>query len=265
MRFELVTGYDESGSGIFAWAGWANPRLVSADPQATVERLVDEEEWIDWAHTLAYAYDDASVRLNVLGREVQGIIAPGEAYERVREQVRQALMAVRNPEAGGPLFSRVRRREEVCWGDCSDDEADLLLEFADPAWTIGVPSNSGRWTVGKGESAAALWGPTGATYPSGTHRPQGVLLAFGRGVRPGRRIHGARIIDIAPTVLSLLGHAPPPDMDGAPLVECLDQAIAGGAPLDGRPDPADEQTGSYSAEDEAKVRRRLAALGYVEE
>jgi hypothetical protein len=36
---------------------------------------------------------------------------------------------------------------------------------------------------------------------SGTHRDHGIFLGHGPGVQPGARVEGARIIDLAPTVL----------------------------------------------------------------
>jgi hypothetical protein len=114
------------------------------------------------------------------------------------------------------------------------------------------------------------------TGKSGTHRENGILLAHGTGVRAGVEVAGARIIDLAPTILHLLGVPVPAEMDGRILHELLTDTAAASAPgapsfLAAFPQPqlgngvahADDATG-YSLEDEETVAERLKALGYVE-
>ncbi len=73
------------------------------------------------------------------------------------------------------------------------------------------------------------------------------------------RIH-ARLVDIFPTALRLLGMEPRPGLDGRPL-----DAIAPGA----RPTavPANPETSAaqkaYSPEEEEAICRRLEGLGYL--
>ena len=54
-------------------------------------------------------------------------------------------------------------------------------------------------------------------YDSGLVEMHGLFLALGRGVAPGRRISTVRAIDVAPTVLELLGLAVPSWMEGQPI------------------------------------------------
>jgi predicted AlkP superfamily phosphohydrolase/phosphomutase len=65
----------------------------------------------------------------------------------------------------------------------------------------------------------------------------------------GGEVKGARLLDIAPTLLDLGGHEIPQSMQGRSLVELGAQESLGG----GRPDPDDEQL----------VRERLSGLGYI--
>ena len=46
------------------------------------------------------------------------------------------------------------------------------------------------------------------------HRPQGVLVMSGRGVKKGAEIASPTILDLAPTALSLAGTEVPTDMQG---------------------------------------------------
>ena len=53
------------------------------------------------------------------------------------------------------------------------------------------------------------------------HREQGILYLYGRGVKRARAVDGARILDVAPTVLALAGHAQARDMPGRVLTDAL--------------------------------------------
>jgi predicted AlkP superfamily phosphohydrolase/phosphomutase len=68
----------------------------------------------------------------------------------------------------------------------------------------------------------------GRSGPVDWHRPFGIFAAAGPGVRRGARLYGASILDVAPTVLELLGLPAAADMPGRVLVEALDGAEGGG-------------------------------------
>jgi hypothetical protein len=80
---------------------------------------------------------------------------------------------------------------------------------------------------------------------NGTHRPDGVLLAVGEG-EGAAALHAhprPRLEDVAPTLLSALGVAPDPALDGISL---------SGPPR------------GYDPEEERLVADRLRRLGYLE-
>jgi hypothetical protein len=52
------------------------------------------------------------------------------------------------------------------------------------------------------------------TPKEGVHHPQGVLALWGKGIRQGVEIRHTTNLDIAPTILALLGVAVPPIMRG---------------------------------------------------
>src|SRR5262249_53226948 len=100
---------------------------------------------------------------------------------------------------------------------------------------------------------------------SGDHfdAPPGILVAAGPGIRPGV-IEGARLQDIAPTVLALLGLPVARELPGRVLRELV------AAPLDVAfvPTYRDLQrdpSSSPAARDlDSAVHERLRALGYLE-
>jgi hypothetical protein len=105
---------------------------------------------------------------------------------------------------------------------------------------------------------------------AGSHRLDGVFMMAGGPVRKDFAFNGANIIDVAPTVLYLMGLPIPEDMDGRVLCEALDPEFVGTNEVHFR--AADERSAAaqetedagFSEEEEALVAKRLQALGYIE-
>ena len=101
---------------------------------------------------------------------------------------------------------------------------------------------------------------------SGTHHLQGIFIATGPPVR-SITLKGAKIVDLAPTILYLLGEEVPGDMDGRVLSEAIEEGFARRHPV--RVESQSElsqntETFEYSDQEEAYVREKLQGLGYVE-
>jgi predicted AlkP superfamily phosphohydrolase/phosphomutase len=69
--------------------------------------------------------------------------------------------------------------------------------------------------------------------PSGTHdsAPDGFLLAVGDGIRRGSTVEGASVLDVAPTVLYLMGLPVARDMEGRVLTEIVEDDFARAHPV----------------------------------
>jgi hypothetical protein len=61
---------------------------------------------------------------------------------------------------------------------------------------------------------------------SGCHDPTGMMMLYGSGIRPGARIGHCTNLDIAPTLLTLLGLPVPEEMKGRVLHEAFDETQA---------------------------------------
>ena len=97
----------------------------------------------------------------------------------------------------------------------------------------------------------------------GNHRPEGVVFVEGPGLQRPRERFGPRLIDIAPTVLHLLGLPVPTDMDGRVLQEMFptNQAVEFEAA-----DTTAFRTArmEYNVEETELIEQRLKGLGYIE-
>jgi len=64
--------------------------------------------------------------------------------------------------------------------------------------------------------------PNEPAGPAAEHRPFGIFVAAGPGIRSDELIFGASLLDVAPTVLSLFDLPTGRDMDGRPLLEIFE-------------------------------------------
>ena len=214
---------------------------------------------VDWPRTRAFSYGAfGNIVVNLRGREELGVVEPDD-YERVRGEIVDRLLELRNPE-GERIVAAVHRREDLFAGACLERLPDLVVEFKDYAW------------LGKGALTYRtddLWDKitidgSPESYV-GSHRHDGIFALTGPAARPGH-VH-ARIEDVAPTILYLLGEAVPPEFEGRVLTEAIAEEL-----LDVRPpEYAEEHEAvairgrtAYAGEAVDEVEARLRSLGYVE-
>ena len=100
---------------------------------------------------------------------------------------------------------------------------------------------------------------------SGCHRSNGIFLARGPVLKRGARIEGARIVDLAPTLLHLMDEAVPDDMDGRVLHEIFRPAFEETHAVHYQVVATVESrvAGTLSSEEEAEIAERLRGLGYL--
>jgi predicted AlkP superfamily phosphohydrolase/phosphomutase len=168
---------------------------------------------IDWSKTRAFTLPtdlEGCIRINLKGREPQGIIEPGREYNELCEEIRAALVELTNPATGAPAVRRVWLRNEVFPGERQEQLPDLIVTWNDEASFTSLASP--RFGTMEGDSADPR---------PGTHSPYGFLLAAGAGIPSGVQGSG-HLLDVASTALNLLGLTPPAIFDGVPLKPITD-------------------------------------------
>jgi predicted AlkP superfamily phosphohydrolase/phosphomutase len=228
-------------------------RVAKSTRNAVYNKFLSFED-IDWDRTLAYSLGHmGQIYINVKGRERQGIVTRGAEYDRAVERVIDALNTLSTPD-GRRMVDRVIRATDLPAGPYADDGPDLHV-ILDQYRYVSCPLFATDGHV----LSEQIRGD------SGSHRLHGVLIAAGPHIRQGVQPQNARITDLAPTMLHLLGCAVPEDMDGRLLTEILGL----GALAEGR--AVDAATGSYttpeslslSEQEEAELESRLQGLGYL--
>jgi predicted AlkP superfamily phosphohydrolase/phosphomutase len=180
---------------------WREGHLALKEEPSEPTRLTPD--MVDWPRTTAWGEGGYYCRLflNVEGREPQGAVAPAD-YERVRDELKAALEGL-GDERGAPIGTVAHRPEDL-YPERNGIAPDLLVYFGDLYWRSIGQVGTGAVHVFENDT-----GPDDAN-----HAHPGLYLVTGDGVEPG---HGEErsLLDIAPTLLTLLGEPVPADMEGA--------------------------------------------------
>lgn len=206
---------------------------------------------IDWSQTLAYAQGNfGQIFLNIKGRQPNGCIEPADA-PALLERIKERLLEIKHPETGEPLVERVIERDELYSGPLSHMGPDLTVVLKDWNYrTIGLHEFTTHKTI------SPAFGPTG------DHRMEGMIVGTGPAFEPGAEPQNASLLDIAPTVLHLLGVPVPEDMDGRVLTELLRPELRGELQKQEAVE-AGVSAADYGEDDDAVIQQRLADLGYL--
>ncbi len=217
---------------------------------------------VDLTQSQAYAITASSngIYIPVLGKRGAAHGVDPADYHRLRDAIIDDLMTnCRDPETGEALISRVWKREEIFEGPAFEKSPDLTVELAD----------CGFFSVLRG-SQILMRRPV----PVGSHHPNGVFVIHGPGVRKGAKLEPLEMVDIAPTVLGMIGVEIPCDLEGSSCRSAFRTEHLAKMPcvIGARSVPPDhwkrqndeEGDDSNSTEDESQILMRLKSLGYIE-
>lgn len=209
---------------------------------------------LDMSQTVVYCDSTegnyVALRLNLAGREPQGIVPP-EQRDATAADVIERLLAMRLPGGDKPVFVRAWRMEELYPGPATPDLPEILLE-ADRMFLC-------RPYFGR---PYAIRLP----IPLPEHERDGVLLAAGPSIRHAAQRGRASVLDIAPTLLALLDTPVWREMDGR-VIESLfarppEIEYVVGAEL-GVEVAWAETADAAGAAQQDEVLKRLGQLGYI--
>lgn len=163
---------------------------------------------VNWSRTKAYALGLGGVYLNLKGREEQGIVDASEA-ESLKASIVAAMTGLIDPERGEVAVRGVATREQVYSGPYASESPDLLVNFA-AGYRVSWETALGGAPAGHFADNVKKWGGDHIIDPCLT---PGVLLMN----RPFRG-EGARLLDMAPTILEALGLPKGQAMEGESLL-----------------------------------------------
>ena len=207
---------------------------------------------IDWPGTHAFC-DPAmpeGIRVNLRGRERDGLVEPGEEYERIVSDILQAAEETTADGSDEPLVKAVRR-EELYSGPHAEGAPDVVLVTEDMSLRR-EPCRRGFLRPARGLLRAG-------------HSSNGILIASGPAFASRDEPVETSIMDLAPTILYLLDVPVPENADGRVLTDLLQADLTRSREIEyaaytDAPEP--RAPGEDEPPDE-RVLRRLRDLGYL--
>ena len=220
---------------------------------------------VDWSRTQAAPWGlYGQVRLNIRGRDPEGIVPPHEA-PALKARVRELILSVRDPVSGEPVYRDVSEGPAIYSGPFVPEGPDLVALPADERYltVCGRMFGGPRLPLldAQDQTVVAL------DPPRDFHSCLGIFGLAGPGVEPGKHLPESSLADFVPTALYLLGEPVPSDMDGRPVME----AMRSETPRKRRvrvcmpwPEPeAQDRRVVYTKQEEKQVQEQLEALGYL--
>jgi len=169
-------------------------------------------EW-KWSRAFCIPGDfPGAIRINLKGREPNGLVEPGREYDALCDELIKELESLQNPDTGRKAVSEVIKIDKLYQGEHLWELPDLIVK-----WTGDAPIR-------------ALYSPrigtvigTNPDKRSGEDKSEGFFIACGKNIKSGQIFNEGDIMDLAPTILYLMGQPIPSDMDGKVLLEIIDE------------------------------------------
>ncbi len=159
---------------------------------------------IDWERTLAYVPSMSGF----LGGYADIFLGDDFDAERLA-QLRDELTRQVHQQTGKPLVDAIYTTEVFGAGPYAPSEQHLLLLPTDGITLQMKLGNTRFWSE--------------MSMVRGTHQKDGVLYAYGGGIKKGFMAPNAEVFDLVPTVLSSMGLPLPGEFDGRILHELFEQ------------------------------------------
>ena len=166
-------------------------------------------EGVDWSRTRAYAVGLGQIYFNLKGRESHGIVSPGAEYDALQKEIGEALAKEQDPDDKAQIFRAVYKRDDIYKGEYLRNAPDLQVGFND-GYRVGWQDTMG--------GVQRTFVENNKRKRSGDHCATATEISGGVFFSSRKVANEApHIMDLAPTILELLGVPLPRDYDGKPL------------------------------------------------
>ena len=209
-------------------------------------------------------------------------LATADSYSRIgldlwHERPDLELVYVEAVDSTSHLFGHLFRREGLA-GELAEQQrryghaVEAMYEYADRIVGRYLEELDGDDTLivlsDHGFELGALHGDPSMTrdmrrVSERFHKIEGVLYLYGRGVRPYTRIDKPTLLDVAPTVLALLGLPASEEMPGRVLTDALTLDTVPARVATFEASAGSEVAAGDAPEVDAKILEHLESLGYL--
>lgn len=191
---------------------------------------------IDWEKTDAIASGQGLIYLT----------DPSSESISISQNIIERLRELEDPNTGEQVARKVYRKEEVYSGDHLNLAPDIIFDQSPGVHTAQAIGNFEPF------SRPTNW--------RGENERDGIFLAHGPNFRSRGEIKKVRIVDLMPTILTLMNTPIPTDLDGE-VLDVLTDDVTKDPPTQTPMEPPERLI--YSRSDERDVRENLEELGYL--
>lgn len=224
---------------------------------------------IDFSRTkaLAMGVESTTIYLNTKDRFPQGTICSEKEYRQVCDALITGISQIRDPDTGLAIVDKIFKREQIYHGDQLANAPDLVVIWKNHEYISRLHYNHQSQTeIVSKQLKAGVMGKLMALELTGCHRPEGLFMAKGFGIKTKAFLEKAKLIDIFPTILYYLGLPIPDDVDGQILTDIFrPDFLANHPPASFRHSKQQiVQENTYQENEKKVMAERLRQLGYLE-
>ena len=159
------------------------------------------------------------------------------------------------------------KSEEVYHGGCLDSAPDLLVIWKNGEYTSWPGYDDKNCSIFESALDHSDFNEWSGLKKGGNHRPNGIFMMNGQEININLELTGAEIIDLAPTMLFMMGAPVPSDMDGEVLTAAFRPAYIQSKSPEfcevGVSHPAQSPAFNYTEQQAKQIEERLRNLGYI--
>jgi len=179
---------------------WTDSAELDKTTKLTADRIKDHTLMIDWERTKAYSLTPSSNAIYINHSEDGSTGIRTSDYKQVVNELTQKLKAYRWEGDNGNIFVKVEpNQKRLNDQSCHQHAPDIILGLRDGGFVSILRSDA---VVRKREVI------------DGTHRPDGIFIAWGPDIQPGSSNNSLSIYDVTPTLLYLLDAKIPSHVEG---------------------------------------------------
>lgn len=232
---------------------WADDASTDGTGKLTADKLRDHQGAVDWKNTLAYCPTPSSNAIYIKRANGDSHGVTSADYLDFCLKLKTELLGYRDEKDGGQVFSGV---------DTNKLEGTPYVEPS-PDVTVRLRDGGFVSILKSGDVVV----PREA--PDGTHRPNGIFVAWGPDIRSGETIDPLDLLDITPMMLHMLGLPVPEDLEGRVPVEAFRPEALEAQPVSTSGQTAGGATaGAGKAEPSREERdaliKQMKILGYMD-
>jgi predicted AlkP superfamily phosphohydrolase/phosphomutase len=157
---------------------------------------------IDWQRAKVFCIPNSNegyFRVNLAGREPTGIVAGGTEYDDILGRLGEELAGLRAPRSGLPAAERISMIDDIFPGQRRQDLPDASISWNLEARIVDEIVSAGHGSIRRQAGHAT------SPYYTGNHRAAAFAVSYGINSPDARAATHPHLLDIAPTVLQLLG------------------------------------------------------------